>query len=126
MKNIIIIMLVLVLVACSSGTPSAGDIQTAIANTQAAQPTETPLPPSSNTPLPTQTNTPVPTNTPRPTNTPLPTVTPTKTPSLDETRDQFVQLITKFLENGEGFDDIENVNLVRIQDGELQIEVKTL
>lgn len=76
----------MVLTACSTGSPSAGDIQTAIANTQAAQPTETPLPPSTNTPLPTQTNTPKPTNTPRPTNTPKPTPSETLTPGMDTTQ----------------------------------------
>ena len=54
--------------ACSSA-PSANTVQTAIAETQAAQPSSTPIP----------------TNTPSPTNTPLPTPTATQVPSPSQT-----------------------------------------
>lgn len=84
MKKIIItlIILLLSLVACSQ-SPSEGSIQTAIAETQAAQPTNTLAL------LATATSTfpPAPTNTPRPTNTPAPTKEPTQTPTQTQAVD---------------------------------------
>lgn len=66
--------------ACSSPSPSEADIQTAIAQTAEAMPTNTVVP--TDTPEPTKT--PRPTNTPGPTSTPRPTSTsePTNTPEL--------------------------------------------
>ena len=86
MRNIFLFFIVLILVACSDGgveTLSDEAIQTAIANTQVALPTNaevlpTTMPEPSNTPLPI--HTPEPTITPKPTNTPEPTYTPTPPP----------------------------------------------
>ncbi len=63
-----------VLVGC---TASESDIQTAIAQTEEAKPTETQVP---STATPVLTDTPAPTETPRPTDTPVPTETPTPVP----------------------------------------------
>jgi hypothetical protein len=65
MKSAYYLILVAVLLASCSTAPSVNTVQTAIAETQAAQPTPTPIP----------------TNTPYPTYTPFPTVTPTQPPS---------------------------------------------
>lgn len=83
MKRLFLVLAILA-TACSQAvpsTPSQDTIQTAIAQTLAAQKaeptqTDTPLP----TDTPTETNTPAPTRTPRPTNTPRPSPTPTKPP----------------------------------------------
>lgn len=57
-------VLVVILTACSPATSSTNVIQTAIAQTRAAQPTNTILPPTQTfTPTPTLTNTPQPTST---------------------------------------------------------------
>jgi hypothetical protein len=74
----------LLLVACSSNTPTPegkATAQAAVEPTATPQPTDTPTPKPTNTPAPT--NTPVPpTDTPAPTNTPVPpTNTPTSTPT---------------------------------------------
>lgn len=70
-------------VLASACGPSAADIQRAIEQTQATQPTLTLTPASTDTPLPTDINTPKPTNTPRPTatKTRVPTSTSTSTPA---------------------------------------------
>jgi len=73
MKNnrllfVVVMVATLLLAACA---PSASQIATAIAQTQAAMPTPTILP----------TNTPLPTYTPLPTATPLPTITSTPVPA---------------------------------------------
>jgi tetratricopeptide (TPR) repeat protein len=94
----IILLVVMLLVAACASTPTGNveaTVAAAVAATQAAQPTDTPIPPT-HTPTPTETpvpptatlvptNTPVPpTKTPQPTNTPKPTntSTPTDTPAL--------------------------------------------
>ena len=73
---IFLILFAVVFSACSSGEPSESDIQTAIAQTAEAIPTETDVPePTATTKrvkLPTPTNTPIPTNTPMPTEEPWP------------------------------------------------------
>lgn len=67
-----------------------------------------------------------PTSTPEPTNTPIPSNTPTPTRSAEELRPEFLALIIEFLENGEGLEDVGNVNLVRFGDpGVLEIEVNS-
>jgi hypothetical protein len=92
MKKLLCILFTFTLVACSSA-PSANSVETAIAQTQSAQPTitDTPEPPTptitltplpSDTPLPTSTFTPKSTYTSRPTNTRAPTRTPTPEPIL--------------------------------------------
>ena len=75
------------LAACSQSfpTPSEADIQTAIAQTQAANPISTNSPEPTITLTPTATPTETPTNTP--TNTPTPTDTPTVTLSPTPTQD---------------------------------------
>lgn len=79
-------LILLVLAACflAACTPSEGSVQTAIAQTAAAQPTatETQRPTSTTTSTPTSTPTITPTWTPSPTETPVPTKTrtPTSTP----------------------------------------------
>jgi hypothetical protein len=64
MKSIYSLLFFAALLASCSSAPSGDAIQTAIAQTQLAQPTSTPIP----------------TNTPYPTYTPFPTVSPTKVP----------------------------------------------
>jgi len=66
-------------VSCS---PSEDSINTAIAQTQAANPTETPAPTDTLDPTQTYTSTSLPTDTPTPSDTPSPTLTPTPTPDL--------------------------------------------
>jgi hypothetical protein len=84
MKFTILIILMLLMAACASPTPvalSESQIQTAIAQTMAAQPAEA-LDPT-DTPSPTKTS--APTKTPAPTKTSGPTKTrvPTRTPTLE-------------------------------------------
>lgn len=90
MKTLLVmISFVIVFTACAPPTPSVGAIQTAIAQTQAAQPTS-PIKPPTQTHTPTQlpTNTPTPTSTytPTPAYTPTQTSTSTLTPSLTFTQ----------------------------------------
>jgi hypothetical protein len=80
MKQFLILLplMSLFLTACS-GTPTPdveATVQTAIMATQAAQPTETPIPKPTDTP----TSPPEPTDTPMPTKTPIPAPTDTLTP----------------------------------------------
>lgn len=85
MRQAIMVMVILLLAACSRA-PNEAAIQTAIEQTKIAQPpststlgpTITQISSPSFTPKPT--STPEPTNTPKPTNTPLPTATPTPEP----------------------------------------------
>ena len=84
LKLFYLILLISVLVACTSTTEQASQPEspTAVAEvteTTAPPPTETSEPTS--TPLPPPTETPAPTDTPAPTNTPEPTNTPTQTPT---------------------------------------------
>lgn len=84
-----ITLLAIFLVGCSGepATPSVAMVQTAIAATEAANPTATNTPTNTVTPTntptftPTPTETPQPTETPRPTKTPNPTNTPRPTPT---------------------------------------------
>ncbi|MFC2053133.1 hypothetical protein ACFLV7_02375 [Chloroflexota bacterium] len=82
-----LVLIVIFLAACSS-EPSENAIETAIAGTQAAQPTEkhTDIPPTE-TPPPTQT--PEPTYSPAPTNTTEPPIAPTSLPEGVLFRDDF-------------------------------------
>jgi hypothetical protein len=74
--------LVILLFGLTSCAPSETAIQTAIAQTALAKPTDTPLPTATatTTASSTPTNTPIPTATIKPTITPRPTKTPTETP----------------------------------------------
>jgi hypothetical protein len=80
-KVFLVLCLALLLVSC--GGASEGEIQTAIAETESARPTEADTPSVENisTDMPKPSDTAVPTNTPRPTNTSQPTNTPTETPT---------------------------------------------
>jgi len=81
-KLTLIVILTLLLSACGSGMPTIDplSIQTAIAQTAAANPTVTLTPLQTETPLPTSTTIPTETSTPDPTSTP--TETPSPTPDL--------------------------------------------
>ena len=89
MKRIIFVLFVFVLSACAN-QPSESDIQTAIAQTQEAnpaftntvEPTETPTNTVSNTPTNTPTDVPTETKTPTPTETLTPSPTPSPTPDM--------------------------------------------
>ena len=76
-KNILIVAVMFVILICGCG-PSEADIQAAIAQTEAARPTNTATPEPTHTPThtpqPTATLTPTATKTPRPTLTPTPTI----------------------------------------------------
>jgi hypothetical protein len=81
MKSVYYLVVLAILLASCSTAPPEGAINTAVAQTIAAQPTST-TPPDTDTPEPTVTNTllPTETSTPKPTNTKVPTQTPTITP----------------------------------------------
>ena len=84
------IIVSLLIVSCS---PSEESISTAIAQTQAANPTNTPEPSDTPQPTPTFTETHLPTDTPTPSLTPTPTSTLTPTPDIRviaETSDKFM------------------------------------
>ena len=90
-KQLILGLIVSILIVSCS--PSEESISTAIAQTQAANPTSTPAPTETPLPTPTITETPLPTDTPTPTETPTPTATLTPTPDLrviTETSDNFL------------------------------------
>jgi hypothetical protein len=108
----IVTLCAVILAACAPPAPSADEINTAIAQTEAAKPTETRLP----------TDTPRPTNTPKPTSTKRPTATKTPAPSVEEVRQKLLDAVVSDLS---GFEDIEAVSLVRFNEGALEIEVKT-
>ncbi len=78
-KIIVLVLITGILLACGLTDPSESDVQTAIAMTAAAEPTDVPVM-ASNTPTPTET--PSPTDTPEPTETPLPTETPMPTETV--------------------------------------------
>lgn len=83
MKKLTLVFVCLAtLIACTPSAPSEGSIQTAIAQTQLAQPTGTPIPQPLDKPTLRPTSTPKPTDTPRATDTPIPlTATATNTGS---------------------------------------------
>jgi hypothetical protein len=125
MKKLLFVF-VLLLATCQ---PSEQTIQTAIANTQAAIPSETNTPGPTNTPLPS--NTPLPKATPYPTTTPVPSYTPipTNTPfpklgSMDNPvplgkaeeltkggEIDFTIRVTKSIRGKEAWDAISNANM---------------
>jgi hypothetical protein len=82
MKRISILIIVLLLSACTAETPSASQIETAIAQTQAANPTSTPTEKPTSTEVPTNTPEPTATSTPEPTATFTPEPTPSPTPDV--------------------------------------------
>lgn len=84
---IVTLLWVLLQTGCGSSTLDPGTVQTAIAQTVAANPTMTPTlaPTATETPVPTPTSTSTPTETPTPTSTATPTETPTPTLTVTPT-----------------------------------------
>lgn len=123
MKNFIaLILFVFILSACG---PSPEQVQKAIEETQQAdQKTQVAgiVASTQNAPTATATKTKAPTRTPVPTKTPKPSATPTATQSMVETREKLVESIKNAMSL---HPDIESVNMVRITDGVLEIELKT-
>ena len=107
MKKIFLFTLSLFLLS-ACGT-SEGDIQTAIAETKTAAPTDTPT--ITPTAIPSETPTPIPTSTPQPTNTPWPTAT-LGTKDLLDSMNMYFQLL------GDDYDFVEVVD-VEYADGTL-------
>ena len=122
-------ILALLLTSCS---PSVDTVATSVAATVAAalppqqaqvsqavpQPTDNTAPTATQGP----TSTPLPTNTPAPTKTVGPTETPAK--SREQIRLEFAQLWIDVLE--ENVDDVEVVTMSRINNGRLEIELRTI
>jgi len=106
-----ILVLMLLLVACA---PSASQIQTSIAQTQAVLPTII------------LTNTPEPTSTSVPTSTYVPTKRPTITapPQVEKTVDTILISIAELLENN--ISDVDSVTTIRPGNDSLEIELKTI
>jgi hypothetical protein len=82
MKKISLLLIVLLLSACAPAAPSDSQIETAIAQTQAANPTLTPTEKPTSTFIPTRTPEPTLTQTPEPTFTFTPEPTPSPTPDV--------------------------------------------
>jgi len=82
MKRISLVLIVLLLSACTAETPSASQIETAIAQTQAANLTFTPTEKPTRTDVPTNTPEPTATYPPEPTTTFTPEPTPSPTPDV--------------------------------------------
>lgn len=122
-----ILLTSLFITGCST-EPSENAINTAIAQTQAAQTTLTQsvaaftaTPEPSSTPTGTSTTEPTNTFTPIPTNTTLPTHTPTLT--IEERRLQFTQIMaTAILEL---VADVESVSMARIENDRFEVELQT-
>jgi hypothetical protein len=121
MKKIFVVVLILmVLTACQ---PSEEAIQKAIAETEAARPTETQIPPTE-MPENTATNTKVPTSTKIPTSTILPTIEPTSTVSPQDITNTLLDGVEILvLEMAE--DDVDSFNLKRMNENVMEIELKT-
>jgi len=130
-KNILIVAVMFVILLSGCG-PSDSDIQAAIAQTEAARPTNTATPEPTNTPTPTPQP---PTNTPEPSPTiePSPTTEPSPTPvTLQETLNQTfsnVEIIYRdefdFVKEGqvpEGWETTEKDSLKVTNDNELRIK----
>lgn len=93
MKTFVFLCLIVIPIIIVSCSPSESSINTAIAQTQAANPTNTPEPTDTQVPTFTLTPTALPTDTPTPSDTPSPTPTQTPTPDLrviTETSDKFL------------------------------------
>ena len=124
---VIVVALIYLVTACSSQPPIPESTNTHVA--EVVQPTETPPPQPTNTPEPINTLLPEPTDIPTPTETltiePTATVDPQALREVAEKgRKEFIELTTNFLENGEGLEEIEKINLLRFNDaGVLEIEI---
>jgi hypothetical protein len=136
MKPIYFLVLIVVLLASCSSAPSFDAVATSVAATVAAQavqqeqvlpaisqPTHATAPTATQVP----TSTPKPTNTPGPTRTRVPTRTFTATVSIEQSRSDFIFIITAALQEGikQGVLDIESFDTVRIANGRLEIEATT-
>lgn len=112
MKQIstVLLLFISILSACA---PSETAIQTALAQTQSAKPTETELP----------TSTPALTETSAPTDTSRPEATATSAPSVDEVRQKLLAAVVSDLSN---IEDVDSVTLTRFNEGALELEIKTV
>lgn len=112
MKRKWMIAIVLLISACSSVTTSQSEIQTAIAQTEAAKPSPTiTVKPAKEV-----------TATAEPTKTATPTATP-EIQNIEELRDEFLRVTVEALES---LDDIQAVTVARIGGGILEIEIRTV
>jgi len=125
MKLSILLISIFLLTYLASCAPSESAIQTAIAATGSAGEVEiinTSIPEITRTPRPTRTITA--TITPKPSSTSKPTEIPTATKTNEEIEEVFRQGIIILLETML-VNDIENINLARIRDNILELEIKT-
>lgn len=93
MKGIVLLGIFIFALFVVSCSPSESSINTALAQTLAANPTNTLVPTDTLEPSPTFISTATPTDTPTPSSTPSPTLTPTPTPDIRiiaETSDKFL------------------------------------
>jgi hypothetical protein len=119
-----IVLSLILLSGCAQSQPSSNTIETAIAQTQNAEPNLTEKPTQTKTTIPTATSTNTPL--PKPSNTLAPTATNTKQMSVEEFRQELVNQTKAILENGQGLEEVEAINLVRIgESGGLEIEFRT-
>lgn len=115
-SSIALFLLSLFFAACA---PDPSNIQTAIAATQAAIPTSTPLPPTA-TLLPTDTSTPIPTTIAPTTTSVIPTRTQSSSISAADAQKQLIDANVTFLKS---LPYIKNVNTMRFVSGSLEVEV---
>ena len=123
-KDLVLLTCILLLASCSAA-PSADTVATLVAATVAAQQVS-----STVAPQPTDTTVPATiqesTSTPEPTSTQAPIGTSTAS-RIELLRTNLPLVVTALLEEGakKGINDIEKVNMVRIANGRLEIEVTT-
>jgi hypothetical protein len=130
MRSVYYLLLLAFLLASCSTTPPESLINTAVAQTLAAQFTSTNIVVLIiDSPEPTSTAkfiipTSRPTNTPdlRPTNTKAPTRTSIPTTSLEQLRTDFSSTVADAITN---IEDVETINMVRIANRKLEIELRT-
>ena len=119
----IIVCLALILFVITGCQPSEEVIQQAIAETEAAKPTETQIPPTQ-IPTKTTTETTPPNSTPEPTLTYTPTIEPTDTVSPQDITNTLLDGVEILvLEMAE--DDVHGFNLKRMNENVMEIELKT-
>ena len=111
MKKLVVITLLAIFISTGC-EPSQTKIQEAIQLTQTAQPTNTVIPPTPTENI--STETPI----------PLPTITETPTFSPGEIQDIFIEGIETLI-SIMAEDDISNINLIRLNNNVLEVEVKT-
>jgi hypothetical protein len=117
-KLLLVSLLVIFLVGCST---SEADIETAMAQTEAARPSSTPTPESTNTPEPTPTPEPSPTTVPSPTAIVLPDVLHQTFSNMNAIyRDEFDSVQKGMMP--EGWETTERNSIAKIGNGELKID----